>query len=103
MEPNSLFQDSTGISGSSAVYSVTQRSVLNSSNLGAVNSGNGPSQLSVGDAQSHEQVSKLTLFLWTKTIKKYYLTSPRHHADFFQYWKAWGDGGGGLHNFTTKF
>ena len=57
MEPNSLFQDSTGISGSSAVYSVTQRSVLNSSNLGAVNSGNGPSQLSVGDAQSHEQVT----------------------------------------------
>ena len=46
-------QDSTGISSSSAVYSVTQRSVLNSSNIGG---GNIPSQLSVTDQQAHDQV-----------------------------------------------
>jgi len=39
------------MSSSSAVYSVTQRSVLSSSNAGNV-----PSQLAVADPQGHEQV-----------------------------------------------
>ena len=44
------------MSSSSAVYSVTQRSVLSSSNAGNV-----PSQLAVADAQAHEQVNAVRL------------------------------------------
>jgi hypothetical protein len=46
--PAELFQDSTGISSSSAIYSVTQRSILNASNPS--------SQLTAAEAQAHEQV-----------------------------------------------
>ncbi len=66
-----LFQDSTGISSSSTVYSITQGSVLNSSNLDTSNSGNEPSQLSVSDEQSHKQVTSIIFNFYTSEHMKF--------------------------------
>ena len=63
------------MSSSSAVYSVTQRSVLSSSNAGNV-----PSQLAVADAQAHEQVNAVRLPDWTIFKVHSYNISSRFQA-----------------------